>query len=165
MKFKISALKEGRFKKEVTIEVPQDSVGKSGATNYEKARFVGVFVNVSEEEREKHQKLLAELQDKATALEADEEASFDDKQVIAKQVDELTSSFIQKYFISFEKHPRYPFPFVDDNDKDIESSSDNIAALLDIRLIREQVSDTYNDEINRYKNKKMKSLLAGNLPR
>lgn len=165
MKFKISALKEGRFKKEVVIEVPQDSVGKSGAMNYEKARFVGVFVNVSEEERDKHQKLLAELQDKATDLEANEEASFDDKQVIAKQVEELTISFIQKYFISFEKHPRYPFPFVDDNDKDIQSSSDNIAALLDIRLIREQVSDTYNDEINRYKNKKMKSLLAGNLPR
>jgi hypothetical protein len=165
MKFKIAALKEGRFKKEVIIEVPQDSVGKSGATNYEKARFIGVFINVSEEERDKHQKLLAELQDKAEKIEADEDATFEDKNAISKEVEELTISFIQKYFVDFEKHPRYPFPFVDDSDKDITSTSDNIAALLDIRLIREQVSEAYNDEINRYKNKKIKSLMLGNLPR
>lgn len=165
MKFQISALKEGRFKKEVIIEVPQDSVTKTGTTHYEKARFVGVFVNISEAERDKHQKLLAELQDKAAELEADEDASFDDKNAIGKEVEELTISFIQKYFISFEKHPRYPFPFVDDNDKELDPTSDNIALLLDVRLIREQVSDAYNEEINRYKNKKMKSLLSGNSPR
>lgn len=165
MKFQISALIEGRFKKEITIEVPQDSVGKSGTTNYEKARFVGVFVNVSESERDKHQKLLAELQDKAELLEADEEATFDEKNAISKEVDELTISFIQKYFIGFENHPRYPFPFFDENDKELVSSNDSIAELLSIRLIREQVSDTYNDEINRYKNKKMKSVLAGNFLR
>lgn len=165
MKFQISALKEGRFKKEIVIEVPQESVDKTGSTDYEKARFVGVFINVSEAERDNHQKLLAELQSKAEKLEADDEASFDDKQAITKQVEELTISFIQKYFIGFENHPRYPFPFFDDNDKEIKSTTENIAMLLGIRLIREQVSDVYNDEINRYKNKKLKSMLSGNLPR
>lgn len=163
MKFKLSALKEGRFKKEVVIQVPQDSVSKSGETNYEKARFVGVFVNVSEEERDQHQKLLTELSTKAEQLDNDEDASFDDKNAIKKEVQELTISFIKKYFISFEKHPRYPFPFVDENDKEIEPTSDSIEALLDIRLIREQVSDVYNDEINKHQNEKLSKYLAGNL--
>jgi len=163
MKFQLSALKEGRFKKEVVIQIPQDSVGKTGATNYEKARFVGHFVNVSESEREQYQKLLAQLSEKSEELENDDDASFEDKSAIKHEVTELTTSFIQKYFIGFEKHPRYPFPFVDDNDKEITSSSDSIAALLDIRLIREQVSDVYNDEINKSQNEKLNKLLAGNL--
>ena len=165
MQFKLSALKEGRFKKEITIQIPQDQVSKTGATNYEKARFVGEFVNVSDVERDNHKKLLAELSEKAEALDADTDASFDDKAAVEKDIKELTISFIQKYFIGFEKHPRYPFPFVDDNDKEIASTTDNIAALLEIRLIREQVSDVYNDEINKHQNEKMNKLLAGNLKR
>lgn len=163
MKFKLSALKEGRFKKEIVIQVPQDSVAKTGETNYEKACFIGTFVNVSEEEREQHQKLLTELSAKAEQLDNDEGASFDDKNAIKKEVQELTINFIKKYFISFEKHPRYPFPFVDENDKEIEPTEANIEALLDIRLIREQVSDVYNDEINKHQNEKLSKYLAGNL--
>jgi len=165
MKIALSALKEGRFKKEIIIEIPQDEVSKTGATNYEKARFVGHFINVSESEREQHQKKLSELSAKAEELEADEDASFDDKNAIKQEVQALTISFIQKYFVGFEKHPRYPFPFVDDNDKEITATSDTIAALLEIRLIREQVSDVYNDEINKHQNAKMNKLLSGNLPK
>jgi len=162
MKFNLTALIEGRFKKEVVIAIPQDSVGKTGATNYEKARFVGVFVNVSEEERDHHQKLLAELTAKGEQLAEDEDASFDDINQVKSDIQDLSRSFIKKYFIGFEKHPRYPFPFVDDNDKEIESNNDSIEALLDIRLIREQITDVYNDEINRHQNEKMKKILSGN---
>jgi hypothetical protein len=166
MKFKISALKEGRFKKEVIIQIPQEEVSKTGATQYEKARFIGEFINVSDAEREKHQKVLAELNEKSAQLDNDEDANFDDKNAIKKQIDELTTSFIEKYFVAFEKHPRYPFPFVDDNEKEIASTSENIAALLDIRLIREQVAEVYNDEVNKHQNQKtekMIKLLGSNL--
>jgi hypothetical protein len=163
MKFALSALKEGRFKKEVTIEVPQEKVTRTGATEYAKARFIGVFVNVSEEEREHHQQLLTELHAQATELDDDKEASFEDKNALKKEVQLLTTSFIKKYFVGFEKHPRAEFPFVDDNDKDLEPTDDNIEVLLSIRLVREQIADVYNDEINKHQNQKLNKLLAGNL--
>lgn len=162
IKIQLAALKEGRFKKEVVVSIPTDEVSKAGETVYQKAHFIGEFINVSEAEREAHQKQLAELSAKADKLEQDDDASFEEKAEIKREVQALTISFIQKYFVGFDKHPKHAFPFYD-GDEPLKSSAEAIAALLDIRLIREQVSDTYNDEINKNQNEKLNKLLAGNL--
>lgn len=164
MQIQIDDLVQGRFKKEIAFDVPQDSVDKTGATNYEKLRFIGQYINVPDEERDNHQKKLAELQAEASKLAEDSEAGFDEENAVKKEILELTHSFIKKYFVGFEKHPRYPFPFLV-GDRELPSNEDGIDALLKIRRVREAISDTYHEEINKNQNKKLNKMLSGNLPR
>ncbi|WP_085299251.1 hypothetical protein [Cognaticolwellia mytili] len=159
MQFQISALKEGRFKKPVIIEVPSEKLNAAGQTIYNKAHFVAEFINVSKEEREAHQKATDELQEKLSAL--GESGTYEQHKEIQDQQQALIRGFIKKYFVSFEKHPKHPFPFLE-GEAEIKPSSDTIDALLDIRLIRENVSDAYNDEINKNQDAKLNKLV-GNL--
>ena len=167
MKFQLNALKQGRFKKEVVISIPQDEVTKAGETVYAKAYFLAHFINVSEDEREGYQKLLAELNDKVEKLENDDSLSFSEKydvqSDIKTDIKALTTSFIKKYFVGFEKHPKHEFPFTDDSGKDLTALDEVLDELLSVKLIREEIVDAYNDEINKNQNDKLNKLLAGNL--
>jgi len=167
MKFQLNALKQGRFKKEVVISIPQDEVSKSGDTVYAKAYFLAHFINVSEDERENYQKLLAELNDKVEKLEENEDLSFSEKYAVQTElkndIKALTNSFIKLYFVGFEKHPKHEFPFTDDSGKDLSDSEAVIDELLSVKLLREEIVDVYNDEINKNQNEKLNKLLAGNL--
>jgi len=167
MKFQLNALKQGRFKKEVVISIPQDEVSKSGDTVYAKAYFLAHFVNVSDDEREAYQKQLAELNNKVEKLEEDEDLSFSEKYQVQTElkndIKALTNAFIKLYFVGFEKHPKHEFPFTDDSGKDLSDSEAVIDELLSVKLLREEIVDTYNDEINKNQNEKLNKLLAGNL--
>jgi len=167
MKFQLNALKTGQFKKEVVISIPQNEVSKSGDTVYAKAYFLGHFVNVSEEEREGYQKLLAEFNDKIEALDEDANQSFTEKydvqNDIKNDIQNLTTSFIKKYFIGFEKHPKREFPFTDDNGVDLAPSEAVIDELLSVKLIREEIVDVYTNEINKNQNEKINKILSANL--
>jgi hypothetical protein len=166
MKFQINALKQGRFKKEVVISIPQDEVTKAGETVYAKAYFLAHFVNVNDEEREQYQKLLAELNDKVEHSENDDLSfaeKYDVQSELKDDIKDLTNSFIKKYFVGFEKHPKHEFPFTDDSGNDLPASDEVIDELLSVKLIREEIVDTYNDEINKSQNEKLNKLLAGNL--
>ena len=156
MQFQIEALTEGRFKKPVVLEVPSQELNNAGQTKYNKAHFIAEFINVSKEEREDHQKKLSELQKQQEALSDD--VTFDEASELKKAIEALQISFIQKYLVAVEKHPKHPFPFLNG-----EAEFKDVAALLDVRLFREAVSDAYNDEINKNQNEKMNKLLSGNL--
>jgi len=171
MQFQIQDLIKGRFKKAVTVPFPSENINENGEIQYDNAHFIGVFVNVSEKEREKHQKRLAELNEQNIKLQKREKAynegtsqdkpTFEESAAIKEATKAVTRQFIQQYFVGFEKHPKHPLPFLN-GETELQCTKENIAALLDIQLIRECVADVYNDEINKKQNEKLSKLMAGN---
>lgn len=154
MAIQLNQLKSGRFKAPVTILFAKDEVDENGNTKFDKLVFVGVFERVSDARREAFQDGIKTLRKQADA----EQISWEEAM---KGIEALTTEYVTDYFMGFEKHPKHPFPFLDDNDQPLTSNAENIEYMLSYSEVQLAVGEAFAS-VNE---KQVQTLLRGNYPK
>ena len=123
----LTALAKQQFKAPVCIRVPTTDLDKDGKTVYQEAHFIGHFQCLPVDEAREEMRQMAELQ----------------KDGDANVLMEFAAKQLERDFIGFEPHPKYPFPFLH-GDQPAASTPENIKQLLLSKEAREAIQAAYS---------------------
>lgn len=132
--FKVSALRDRRFKAPVTILLASDELGADGQLTVDTLKIAGVFRSVPDDEIRLNLQKLDELRTQEV--------------VKSTELMDETRRQIKSYLVGVEKHPEHDWPFYDDAGQPVASSPELIDRLLEVREIRDAVEQAYKDARN-----------------